>query len=54
MSSWADRDVDEERVRREHREQVHIGAHWAYLIGVLVGGSVVMLLLIAWLGSTAA
>ena len=26
-------------------------AHWAYLLGVLVIGTIVMLLLIAWLGA---
>jgi hypothetical protein len=53
MTRWADRNVDEERVHQEHLATVHVRAHWAYLIGVLAGGTVIMLLFIAWLGSTA-
>jgi hypothetical protein len=52
--SWTERDSDYEHVRREHLEQVNERGHWAYLIGVLVAGTIVMLLLIAWLGSSAA
>jgi hypothetical protein len=37
----------------EHLRQVNERAHWAYLIGVLAGGFVLMILVIAWLGSTA-
>ena len=54
MSGWPDRNVDEERVHKEHLEAVHVRAHWAYLIGVLAVGTVIMLLFVAWLGSTAA
>jgi hypothetical protein len=41
--------VDLDQVRREHLKQVHQPAHWAYLGGVLAGGLVLMLLLIAML-----
>jgi hypothetical protein len=43
--------VSEEDVRREHLESVHEGAHWAYLFGVLLAGTVLMLLFIAMLGA---
>jgi hypothetical protein len=47
----SEREVTIEQVRKEHLKEVKIGPHWAYLIGVLVGGLILMLLLIAWLGS---
>ena len=49
----SDRDVDFERVRREHLAEVDRRAHWAYLLGILIVGTVLMLTLIAWLGSAA-
>ena len=54
MSTRSERTVNVERVRQEHLEQVDQLAHWAYLVGVLVIGTLMMLALIAWLGSTAA
>ena len=45
----SERTIDEDGVRQEHLAEVHQGAHWAYLLGVLVGGGLLMLLLIAWL-----
>jgi len=45
----SERTIDEDRVREEHLAEVHEVAHWAYLLGVVVGGSVLMLLLMAWL-----
>ena len=46
----SERDIDIEDVRRDHLESVNIPAHWAYLVGVLGGGLVVMLLFVTFLG----
>ena len=43
--------IDEEQVRQEHLASVNVGAHWLYLIGVLVGGTALMVLVIAVLGA---
>ena len=43
----------EEDIREEHQRLVNPRAHWAYLFGVLAGGLVLMLALIAFLGRTA-
>jgi hypothetical protein len=48
----SERDVTEDRVRSEHLEEVHAAAQWAYLAGVLLGGFVLMVALIALLGGT--
>ncbi len=40
-------EMTEEEVYREHLSSVNVPAHWAYLIGVLVGGFLLMVLLIA-------
>ena len=48
----SDREIDEERVRDEHLQQVNPAAHWVYLFGVVGGGLVAMLALIAWLGGS--
>jgi hypothetical protein len=45
-----ERELTEEHVREEHLRAVNVPAHWAYLFGVLLGGFVVMILLIAVLG----
>ena len=45
------RTVDAEQVRREHEEEVRRPIVWAYLAFVLGGGMIVMLGLIAALGS---
>jgi hypothetical protein len=45
-------EVDREQVRDEHLDEVQIGAHWAYLFGVLVGSFLLMIALIALLGSS--
>ena len=42
--------LSEDDVRDEHLAQVHQPAHWAYLFGVLVGGTGLMVLFIAFLG----
>ena len=46
------RDIDREKVREEHLAEVNPPAHWAYLIGVVGGGLIVMLAFIAWLGGS--
>lgn len=48
----SEREIDQERVRQEHLEQVNPAAHWAYLLAVLGGGMVAMLAMIAWLGGS--
>jgi hypothetical protein len=45
-------EIDREQVRDEHLDEVQIGAHWAYLFGVLVGSFLLMVALIALLGSS--
>ena len=47
-------DVNEDEVRSEHLEEVNAGAQWLYLFGVLLGGFLLMLALIALLGATTA
>jgi hypothetical protein len=44
--------LTEDDVRDEVLDAVNIGAHWAYLFGVLGGGFLVMVALIAVLGGT--
>jgi hypothetical protein len=48
----AEKDITIEQVEREHLEEVHRGAHWAYVVGVLGISFLLMLVLIAWLGGT--
>ena len=43
--------IQEEDVRNEHLDGVRIGLHWAYLFGVLMGSTLLMVGLIALLGS---
>jgi hypothetical protein len=43
-------EMTEEQVRKEHLESVNERAHWAYLFGVLIGGFLLMVLLIAIIG----
>jgi hypothetical protein len=47
-----EREVDAERIREEHLAQVHQGVQWAYLLGVILLGTLAMLLLIALLDVT--
>jgi hypothetical protein len=47
----SEREVTEDQVREEHKEAVNVPAHWAYFATVLLGGSALMLVLIALLGS---
>src|SRR5687768_3595644 len=46
----SEKSVDHETVEAEHLQEVDVPAHWAYLLGVLAGGTVLMLGLIALLG----
>jgi hypothetical protein len=50
----SERTVTEEQVRLEHLRQVDKGRHWTYLVGVLVGGTLLMIGLIALLGEIGA
>ena len=43
----------EEDIYEEHQRSVKPTAHWAYLFGVLVGGFLFMVALIAVLGGSA-
>ena len=43
--------IDEEKVRKEHEADVHQPIQWLYLAGVLVGGTVLMLVFVAFLGT---
>jgi hypothetical protein len=42
-----EREITEDQVRREHLAEVHQPTQWLYLLGVLVGGSMLMVALIA-------
>ena len=42
-----EKSLSEDDVRAEHLQTVDQPAHWAYLFAVLVGGTVLMILLIA-------
>jgi hypothetical protein len=44
--------VTEETVRNEHLAEVNAAAHWAYLLGVIGGGFILMVGLVAILGAT--
>jgi hypothetical protein len=43
--------LSEDDVRNEHLKEVNPAAHWTYLFAVLGGGLIVMLVVIAILGS---
>ena len=45
--------ISQEDVWEEHLQNVHVGRHWAYLFGVLIGSSALMVALIALLGAGA-
>ena len=45
--------LTEEDIYEEHQRTVKPTAHWAYLFGVLVGGFLFMVALIAVLGGSA-
>ena len=44
-------EMTEDEVYREHLESVNVPAHWAYLFGVFIGGFVLMVALMAVIGS---
>ena len=44
--------LTEDDVREEHLKEVNQSAHWGYMLTVLGGSMVIMLALIAFLGST--
>jgi hypothetical protein len=49
----SERTIDADKVREEHLAEVNPSLHWAYLIGVLAGSTLVMLVVIAILGASA-
>jgi hypothetical protein len=49
-----DLEVTEEHVWNEHLEKVNAPLHWLYMWTVLIGGFLLMLGLIAWLGTKGA
>jgi hypothetical protein len=51
-TAMPDVDITVEEVEREHLDEVHRGAQWAYLAGVIGLGLVAMLVLIALLGQS--
>lgn len=50
MAKAKERTLSEDDVRAEHLSEVNEPAHWAYLFAVLIGGTVLMILLIAAMG----
>jgi hypothetical protein len=48
----SDEKITEVKVRNEHLREVNPPAHWAYLFGVLIGGLLLMVLLMALLGAS--
>jgi hypothetical protein len=48
----SDEKITKVKVRNEHLREVNPAAHWAYLFGVLMGGLLLMVLLMALLGAS--
>jgi hypothetical protein len=48
----SERSVDEDLVRADHLREVNTAAQWAYLVTVILGGTLLMLGLIAVLGAS--
>lgn len=48
----SERDVDAGQVREQHLAEVHVGAHWLYLVAVPGLGLILMLVLLALLDAT--
>lgn len=48
----SERNISEDEVRNEHLAEVNVAAHWAYLAAVILGAAVLMVVLIAYLGTT--
>ena len=51
MTKKDETNVREDDVRQEHLANVRPAPHWAYMFGVIGGSFVLMVALIAWLGS---
>ena len=51
MAKKNEAELSQDDVWQEHIANVHVGRHWAYMFGVLGGGFLVMVALIALLGS---
>ena len=49
----SEREVDEAQVRAEHLQEIDQRMQWAYLVTVLLGGTIAMIVFIALLGATA-
>jgi hypothetical protein len=49
----SEKTIDQETIREEHLKEVHQPMQWAYLMGVLGGGTLLMLGFIALLGAGA-
>jgi hypothetical protein len=47
MAKANEKTLSEDDVRAEHVGEVNVPAHWAYLFAVLVGGTILMILMIA-------
>ena len=47
----SEKTIDADQVRDEHLAEVHEPLHWAYMAGVMGGGFIGMLVLIALLGA---
>jgi hypothetical protein len=47
-----ERTVTEDVVRDEHQREVNAAAHWGYLVAVIAGAFILMVGLIALLGTT--
>jgi hypothetical protein len=49
MTTAKEKSLTEDEVRAEHISEVNVPAHWAYLFAVLIGGTILMIALIALL-----
>ncbi len=49
MSEKSEQTISEEKVREEHLAEVNPTAHWAYMLGVLLVSTLVMVVFIALL-----
>ena len=47
MAKAKEKTLDENDVRGEHMSEVNVPAQWAYLLAVLIGGTILMIVLIA-------
>jgi hypothetical protein len=48
----SERNITEDEIRNEHLDEVNVVAHWAYLAAVIDGAALLMVGLIAYLGTT--